>query len=336
MCRSRHVVVACAIALVTWAPVRAAAAVTGACHVSPIVADLDRSLRFYRDLLGLEVSEAGRSRPIPWDTSAGLLELHGVPTARLRYAAARVPGTRCGIEPVEFAQIDRTPVRRRMQDPGAVTLILLVRDIDAAFARLAAAGATIVTTGGAPVTPSPTSKTRAVIVEDPDGHFVELAQLVPPPATDAPASSNVIGIRFRVTVSDIERTAQFYRDHLGVAATPGPFTRSPGVMAMMGLPDTVEYRVTMTQVPGSTLILEFLDLKGIDRAVVPARIQDPGAYRLQLDVADVDATVTGLKAAGSPVVSTGGTPVRMTVQRPRRLAAVQDVNGLFLILQQEQ
>jgi len=39
----------------------------------------------------------------------------------------------------------------------------------------------IVTTGGAPVNPSPTSSTRAVIVEDPDGHFVELAQLEPTP-----------------------------------------------------------------------------------------------------------------------------------------------------------
>jgi len=41
----------------------------------------------------------------------------------------------------------------------------------------------IVTTGGAPVKPSPTSSTRAVIVEDPDGHFVELAQLDPTPAS---------------------------------------------------------------------------------------------------------------------------------------------------------
>jgi len=334
MCGSRGAIVACAIAVVTLVQTRAAGVVIGACHVSPIVADLDRSLRFYRDVLGLEVSAAPPSGPIPWDTSVELLQLHGLPTARLRYFAARVPGTRCGIEPVEFANVDRRPVQRRMQDPGAVTLILLVRDLDAAFARLTAAGVTVVTTGGAPVEPSPTSKTRAVIVKDPDGHFVELAQLVPVPATEAPASSNVIDIRFRVTVADVERTTQYYRDHLGVAATPGAFARSAGVMAMMGLPDTVEYRMAVTQVPGSTLILEFLDLKGIERAVLPTRVQDPGGYRLQLSVADIDTTLAALKTSGSKIISTAGTPVRMTFERPWRLAAVEDVNNLFLILQQ--
>ena len=94
-----------------------------------------------------------------------------------------------------------------MQDPGAVTLILLVRDIDAAFAKLKAAGVPVVTTGGAPLAMSTANKTRAVIVQDPDGHFVELAQLDPLPATTAPASSNVIGIRLRVTVADMEADA---------------------------------------------------------------------------------------------------------------------------------
>jgi catechol 2,3-dioxygenase-like lactoylglutathione lyase family enzyme len=44
--------------LIVFANTPASSAVTGACHVSPIVADLDRSLRFYRDLLRLEVSPA--------------------------------------------------------------------------------------------------------------------------------------------------------------------------------------------------------------------------------------------------------------------------------------
>ena len=139
--------------------------------------------------------------PLPWDEDPGHLHLHGLPQARLRFIGARMPGIRCGVELVEINNVERTPVRRRMQDPGAVTLILLVRDLDAAFAKLKAAGVPVVTTGGAPLAMSATNKTRAVIVQDPDGHFVELAQLDPLPATTAPASSNVIGIRLRVTVA---------------------------------------------------------------------------------------------------------------------------------------
>jgi hypothetical protein len=72
------------------------------------------------------------------------------------------------VELVEFVDVDRKAVQRRLQDPGAVTLILLVRDIDAAFARLKQAGAPVVSTGGAPINMSPTNTTRAVIVKDPD------------------------------------------------------------------------------------------------------------------------------------------------------------------------
>jgi catechol 2,3-dioxygenase-like lactoylglutathione lyase family enzyme len=312
---------ACAIAMIIGAAVPAAGAVVGSCHVSPIVADLDRSLKFYRDLIGLEVSPAPPAGNLPWDSSKDLLRLHGLPDARVRHFVARIPGMRCGIEPVQFDEVDRKPVAPRMQDPGAVTLILLVRDIDAAFAPLKAAGVTVVTTGGAPVMPSPTSKTRAVIVKDPDGHFVELAQLEPPPATTVPASSNVFDIRFRFTVSDLDRTVQYYQEHLGIPGKSASFAGSKGVMAMMGLPETVEYRVNMTPIPGSSLILEFLELKGIDRTPVRARVQDPGAYRLQLTVDDVDRTIAALKAAGS---------------RPISNAAAADLNNLFLVLQQGQ
>jgi catechol 2,3-dioxygenase-like lactoylglutathione lyase family enzyme len=271
MSRLTGLSISCAAAIAIGCAAPAAGAVVGACHVSPVVADLDRSMRFYRDLLGLDVSAAPAAGP------------------GLRYFTARVPGMRCGVEPVEFDTVDRQPVRLRMQDPGAVTLILLVRDIDAAFARLKAAGVAVVTTGGAPVAPSPTSKTRAVIVTDPDGHFVELAELDPQPATTVAASSNVFDIRFRVTVSDLDQALQYYRERLGMSAKPGSFASGQGVMAMMGLPETAEYRLSMTAIPGSTLILEFLELKGLERAVVRPRAHDPGAYRLQLHVDDIAA-----------------------------------------------
>jgi len=322
------------VTAIVFAGTSAKAAVTGACHVSPIVADLDRSLRFYRDLLGLEVSPPPAAGALPWDTNPELLDLHGVPRARLRYFGARIPGVRCGIEPVQFDKIDRKAVHPRLQDIGTVMPILLVRNIDSIFSRLKAAGVPVVTTGGQPVAPVPTSKTRGVIVKDPDGHFVELAQLDPQPATTVPESSNIYDIRFRVTVRNLDEAVAYYRDRLGIPGKPGSFSAQKGVMAMMGLPENGEYRFSATPIPGSTLILEFMEFRGLKTGEVKPRVQDPGAYRLQLNVDDVSATVDMLKNSGSRVISKAGKPVRMMFGRPWLLAAVQDPNNIFLILQQ--
>ena len=328
-----HLVVIAALIVLASMPARAG--VTGACHVSPIVADLDRSLHFYRDLLGLEVSSAPAAGAIPWDTTTELLDLHGVPRgARLRYFGARIPGVRCGIEPVQFDKIDRKAVHPRLQDAGTVMPILLVRNIDSIFSRLKAAGVPVVTTGGQPVAPVPTSKTRGVIVKDPDGHFVELAQLEPQPATTVPESSNIYEIRFRVTVRNLDEAVAYYRDRLGIPGMPGSFAAQSGVMAMMGLPENGQYRFSAAQIPGSTLTLELMEFRGLKGGETKPRVQDPGAYRLQLNVDDVSATVEVLKNSGSRVISTAGKPVRMMFGRPWLLAAVRDPNNIFLILQQ--
>jgi catechol 2,3-dioxygenase-like lactoylglutathione lyase family enzyme len=271
--------------------------------------------------------------PLPWDANPGHLHLHGMPQAKLRFIGARMPGVFCGVELVEFADIDRRAVHRRLQDPGAVMLVLLVRDLDTLFGRLKAAGVPVVTAGGVPMIVGET-KTRVVIVKDPDGHFVELAQLDPLPETTVAASSNVIGIRLRVTVPDIERTADYYRRVLGIDPRLGAPTRNDQVMAMMGLSNG-EYRLGTAQVPGSALLLEFIEFKGLDSTRISSRVQDPGSYRLQLNVRDIDSTIRTLKGAGGSVISTGGEPVAMTFGTSQwRLAVAPDLNNLFLIVQQ--
>jgi hypothetical protein len=63
-------------------------------------------------------------------------------------------------------------------------------------------------------------------------------------------------------------------------------------------------------------------------------VQDPGAYRLQLNVDDLAATLDALKNSGSRVISSEGKPVRMMFGRPWLLGAVQDPNKIFLVLMQ--
>jgi catechol 2,3-dioxygenase-like lactoylglutathione lyase family enzyme len=311
--------------------------VLNACHVSPIVDDLDRSARFYHDLLGMDLMPPPPPGALPVDTDPGHLLLHGVPQARLRFIQARIPGVRCGIEIVELTNVDRTAIRRREQDPGSVTLVLTVRNLDSAFAGLKTAGVHVVTTGGVPIALPGAPPARAVTVHDPDGHAVELRQLEPPSVTTIPSSSNVIGIGLRLTVADLQQSLGFYRRVLGINGTIQPFENDRGRLALAGLPVSGQVRTGSVPIPGTSRTLDLVEFRGVDSKSVaaPSRIQDPGSYRLQLTFRDIDATMGALSAEGLRTVSTGGTPVSMSFGgRPWRLAIVPDPSNLFLIVQQ--
>jgi catechol 2,3-dioxygenase-like lactoylglutathione lyase family enzyme len=299
---------------------------------SPIVADLDKAIAFYRDGLGLDVTGA----PANADANPALRNMFGLPDAQLRWTIGRPPAMRTGVEIVEVKKAESAAVERRVQDSGAFTLLVFVRDLDAAFARVRQAGAPVVTLSGGPVTPG-ASKTRAVVVKDPDGHFVELVQADPLPETTAPDTANVIGVRIRLTVDDADQALHLYRDVLGLAQVGerGEFRSNDAVMAMFGMKGG-QYRFNTVQVPGTGLRVEFIDFKGVDRKTVRARIQDPGSTRMQLQVRDVDAAIAALKSAGGSVVSAGGSTVELPGRggATTKVAIVRDPNNLFLVLLQ--
>jgi predicted enzyme related to lactoylglutathione lyase len=296
---------------------------------SPIVRDLGKAVAFYRDGLGLDAagdaSDAANNEP--------LRHMFGLPDAQIRWMIARPPAMRTGVEIIEITKVPSRPVERRIQDPGAVTLVLEVRDIDASLARLTQIGASIVTRGGAPVRIGP-GATRALLAKDPDGHFVELIQPDPLPATSAANVANILGVRVRLTVDDVERTLRLYRDTLGLQQTAldsvATDRATPNVFGLTG----ARYRLAATQVPTSNLVVEFIEFAGIDRRSVRAAIQDPGSTRMQLQVRDVDAAIAALKSAGGAVVSTGGQTVGLPGRggATTKVAIVREPSNLFLVL----
>ena len=152
---------------------------------SPIVADLDKALAFYRDGLGFETTEPRRGRPAP----ALLMSMFGLPPeAKLRWTRSRGRRRRARVSRSSRFGRRRQAARPQLQDPGAFMLIVLVRDIDAALgegqggrcARPHSRREAMTVPGGA-------HPARMAVVKDPDGHFVELAQLDPAPETQAPA-----------------------------------------------------------------------------------------------------------------------------------------------------
>src|SRR5262245_48470149 len=301
---------------------------------SPIVGDLDKAVAFYRDGLGLDV----QGPPSNADTNPALRDMFGLPDAQLRWQIGRPPAMRTGVEIVEISKAAGKPLARRVQDSGAFMLIVFVRDVDATFARVKALGAPIVTKGGAPIgLPAAKPRYRVVVVKDPDGHFVEIVQADQPPETQAPPTANVIGVRVRLTVDDVDKALKLYRDSLGMnVRSVDEFKKDPDVNRMLGLDDDGQYRVGMLEVPTTGLVFEVIGFKGVDRRSVRGNIQDPGSTRIQLQVRDVDATIAALKGHGGAVVSTGGTTVNLPGRggATTKVAIVRDPDNLFLVLLQ--
>jgi catechol 2,3-dioxygenase-like lactoylglutathione lyase family enzyme len=262
-----------------------------------------------------------------------VLKNQGTPNATLRQVNLNVPGSPWRLEVLEFTDIDRTPAAVRPQDPGAMTLVLMVRDVDALLAKVKEGKHEVVTPGGQPVLLSTgLAKARAVVVKAPGGHFIELQQPESLPTTPNLPAGNVIGGHIRVTIADTDATVRLYRDGLGFRPDVGAFTKEASRLALMGTAGA-QYRVTSMSVPGvPQQRLEFIEFKDIDRKPLRSNIQDPGSSKLQFRPSDVPKAMEIIKAAGGTVATTGGTyMIYMDVPT----VIVRDLNNIFVNMQQQ-
>lgn len=145
------------------------AAIIGPHHTGLQVHDLERSVAFYRDVLGFEVVFA-------WNPQAPYVgELVGYPDVDLHAAILRPPDSEVFLELLEYRNVERMPVDTRTANPGTAHTAYFVDDLDALYADLVAKGVESVSP---PVTPTigPNKGGRAVYMIDPDGIRVELIQ----------------------------------------------------------------------------------------------------------------------------------------------------------------
>ena len=315
---------------VPGAPAAAASAPPGAIgsgSFSPIVANLQKTLAFYA-LLGIEVPKGSDVAPQPFSVNPRLHSMLGTNGANERHVNARVPGG-FTLEPIEFGAIGGRPARPRIQDPGAITVVLYVRDVDALLARAVAAGVPVLTPGGKPVARA--DRTRAVLITDPDGRPFELRQADPLPQTAAPATSNVIGSRITMTVANTDRTIRLYRDTLRFAVDGKPgFTADPDLPALAGVKGG-EVRHSTLAAPGGRMTIELLEFKGLDGTPLRSRMQDPGSARIQVRVNQLDTVLEQVIAAtGSQVTTTTEKPVALPPNF--RGVIVPDYDNLYLTM----
>ncbi len=143
-------------------------------HTGFTVTNIDRSLAFWQDVLGFELSHRAHH------TGDLASEVIGVPGAEISIAVLKAPGHR--IELLEYhAPSDRKRADLRPCDVGLVHVALTVDNLDAVLNTIAASGWSAV---GKPQTlkTGPNAGKRIVYVRDPDGTTIELMQ--PPSAKD--------------------------------------------------------------------------------------------------------------------------------------------------------
>jgi catechol 2,3-dioxygenase-like lactoylglutathione lyase family enzyme len=228
---------------------------------------------------------------------------------------------------MEIQDVPHQTIPLRIQDPGTATLVLMVRDLDATLSRVKQANATVATPGGKPVALA--DGTRAILIRDIDRRFIELRQPASVPAEAGPApTSDILDMRLLITVNDMDETKRVYRDVLGFTVEgETAFSADAPMRALTGL-STAQVRRSRVQAPGSTLWIEFVEFKGVDRTPLHMRIQDRGAARLQLRVQDAEMMASTMKTAGLKVISEGG--VAVPIPPNFKGALVADPNNLFL------
>jgi len=145
-------------------------------HTGLTVRDLDRSVAFYRELLGCSVA-------MEQDKTGGYLAaIVGYPEASVRMAHLRAPAGELVIE--LFQYLDPVSIDTDLEPAkvGNAHLCFLLPDLDATYARLSAAGVgffsppIVIDTGA-------NAGGKGLYLRDPDGITIELFE--PAPTTEA-------------------------------------------------------------------------------------------------------------------------------------------------------
>ena len=298
-------------------------------NLAHAVDSLEKTVPFYRDVIGLTVGARDPLATPPAALNEDMSNFTGTQGAKFRAAVLRVPNAPFGFELTEFTGSTRKNFVPNLQDPGAATLVLQIRDMDQMLAKLKAAKATIVTAGGAPVNPSgnASSKMRELLVRDPDGFFVQLVQPDPLPPTAANAADMILGGSVNLSIEDSARTVAFLRDAIGFVARPtGQLGTNAVVANLINLPGS-QWRITHGSIAGTTLDFGLIEYVGVPRAKAAPTAADPGSPAFTMVVRDIDAAVDQWKKAGGTVFSTGG----KAVKRPNGAGNVfvRDINGFM-------
>lgn len=310
--------------------------------VGHAVADLDQTLEFYHDIVGLIVLHQDEE---PIDNPA-YGRLTNTSAATYKTAIVAIPNQLWTLNLVEYIGLPKEQIKQREQDPGDPGLTLTVKNSSAINDALRAANVTTILDepipeGGAEGT------TSTVWVYDPDGYMVELVQrsgpsdyftVSPPNITDGPGMEFVIRGQLDLTMSNATQAITFCRDILGQNISRGfePLI-GPGYDSL-GFVGTIFNMSADTQWAAVTgncdpdTRCEYYEYDAPDRVSIVYPAQYPGVGITSYNVKHLDDIVKKVYSAGLTVVTEGGLPVKVD---GRRSIVVRDPSGYLVRLDEE-
>ena len=265
-------------------------------HAGVTVADLEQSLWFYRDLLGMEVVRQYISKS---DVARVMWNAPGL--EQLESAMVRLPGS---AQEVQLTQATGDFGTRRSHldvnpwDLGAARLTLAIDDLDRVVVRLAdngfhpRAGEIVVATQGA------SSGLRGAMYTDPNGLFVVLLQ---PPAGGEIDDT----VRAGITVGDLKRSVWFYRDALGMEVLHRRDGDLEFVRALWAAPALTSSASAILRMPGFSQHLEITEVGGVPQDKLVGHQWDVGFSHVCFPHPDLTGTLRGLGRQRDPTESGG-------------------------------
>jgi catechol 2,3-dioxygenase-like lactoylglutathione lyase family enzyme len=146
------------------------AGIIGAHHTSFTVAHLEKSVEFFRDLLGLELLFV-REVENPY-----LGEIVGLPGCKVKAALLKIPGANHHVELFQYLTPAGESYRPRPCDPGSSHLSLLVDDLPGLYQQLHPRGVRFVSKPIL-IDAGPNRGGYGVYLRDPNDILIELFQL---------------------------------------------------------------------------------------------------------------------------------------------------------------
>ena len=145
--------------------------IKGVHHTCITVSDLEQSIAFYRDVLGLEVVMTEESERSGDDRSKAL----GVAKAKVKLAILRAGQAQ--VELIQYVTAKGRAYDRSNNDVGAMHIAFQVEDIDTVYQRMLDAGVRF-TSPPATIPAGPMKGWRWTYFFDPDGVSLEIIQTV--------------------------------------------------------------------------------------------------------------------------------------------------------------
>ena len=307
--------------------------VIGLAAVGRMVANLDRSVAFYK-ALGFDQDLAADPG---WRQDKVIDQLYGVHGLNTRMAKMVVINA-TSAQPFAVYLRELKGIKRRnlaghpAWAPGATHFSLVVPDAEALWSKLSANGMLRARTWGARlIAPPGQSKGSIAYLTDPDGLDIELLnERTPAPTAASPgtAPDTLPGIGHAgIVVLDQAKAKAFYGDVLGghPQNSGTPWLKGDFYDAVVGghgnIMRVYDESFPEASAPAARVNFALIEFQNRKQPIEPQRLTDIGVGYVEFDVQGLEALLRRAKAAGAVVVSR---PAPVTAPDGTRAVMIRD------------